>query len=145
MSGRKIDIYNHVMPRAVADRMRELAPGKGDMLKDINFFLESFGQNNREFKERTNDGDITQAILLMNSPFVLRQVKAQPGSYLAKLLDSKVADELAISQLFERFLVRQPTREEMAWAKDLLATGGRRAYEDLQWLLINKVEFVFNY
>src|SRR5215472_5222406 len=28
MSERKIDIYNHVMPRAVADRIRELAPVK---------------------------------------------------------------------------------------------------------------------
>jgi len=35
MSGRKIDIYNHVMPRAVADRIRELAPGKGDMVKRV--------------------------------------------------------------------------------------------------------------
>jgi len=33
MSERKIDIYNHVMPRTVADRIRELAPGKGDMVK----------------------------------------------------------------------------------------------------------------
>jgi hypothetical protein len=33
MSGRKIDIYNHVMPIAVADRIRELAPVKGDMVK----------------------------------------------------------------------------------------------------------------
>jgi uncharacterized protein len=35
MTGRKIDIYNHVMPRPVADRMRELAPGKGDMIKRV--------------------------------------------------------------------------------------------------------------
>jgi len=35
MSERKIDIYNHVMPRAVADRVRELAPGKGDMVKRV--------------------------------------------------------------------------------------------------------------
>jgi hypothetical protein len=35
MSERKIDIYNHVMPRAVADRMRELAPSKGDMVKRV--------------------------------------------------------------------------------------------------------------
>src|SRR5215470_18296196 len=35
MSERKIDIYNHVMPNAVADRMRELAPGKGDMVKRV--------------------------------------------------------------------------------------------------------------
>ncbi len=35
MSQRKIDIYNHVMPRAVAELMRELAPGKGDMIKRV--------------------------------------------------------------------------------------------------------------
>src|SRR4029077_4858312 len=35
MSETKIDIYNHVMPRAVADRIRELAPGKGDMVKRV--------------------------------------------------------------------------------------------------------------
>ena len=35
MSERKIDIYNHVMPRAVADLIRELAPGKGDMVKRV--------------------------------------------------------------------------------------------------------------
>ena len=35
MSERKIDIYNHVMPRAVADRIQELAPGRGDMVKRV--------------------------------------------------------------------------------------------------------------
>ena len=35
MSERKIDIYNHVMPNAVGDRIRELAPGKGDMVKRV--------------------------------------------------------------------------------------------------------------
>src|SRR5262252_2220533 len=35
MSERKIDIYNHVMPRAVADRICELAPGKGDIVKRV--------------------------------------------------------------------------------------------------------------
>jgi predicted TIM-barrel fold metal-dependent hydrolase len=33
MTGRKIDIYNHVMPRAVADRMQELAPAGSGILK----------------------------------------------------------------------------------------------------------------
>jgi predicted TIM-barrel fold metal-dependent hydrolase len=35
MSARKLDIYNHVLPRAVADRMRELAPDKGDIVKRV--------------------------------------------------------------------------------------------------------------
>src|SRR5271163_1166590 len=35
VGGRKTDLYNHVIPRAVANRMRELAPGKGDMVKRV--------------------------------------------------------------------------------------------------------------
>jgi aminocarboxymuconate-semialdehyde decarboxylase len=35
MSVRKLDIYNHVLPRAVTDRMRELAPDKGDIVKRV--------------------------------------------------------------------------------------------------------------
>ena len=35
MSERKIDIYNHVMSRTVADRIRELAPSRGDMVKRV--------------------------------------------------------------------------------------------------------------
>ena len=35
MSARKIDIYNHVMPRAVADLMQELAPSMTGMVKRV--------------------------------------------------------------------------------------------------------------
>jgi predicted TIM-barrel fold metal-dependent hydrolase len=35
MTGRKIDIYNHVLPRELTDRMRELAPEKGDIVKRV--------------------------------------------------------------------------------------------------------------
>lgn len=130
---------------ATETRSPEDFKGKGPMLKDINFFLEAFGQTNREYAERTNDGDITQAVLLMNSPFVLRQVKAELGSFLGKLLDVQLPAADTITRLFERFLQRYPSREELAMAKDLVATRGRQGYEDLQWLLLNKVEFVFNY
>ena len=35
MTSRKLDIYNHVFPKAVADRARELAPKMGDMIKRV--------------------------------------------------------------------------------------------------------------
>jgi hypothetical protein len=35
MSERKIDIYNHVMPQTIADRIRELSPRMGDMVKRV--------------------------------------------------------------------------------------------------------------
>ena len=118
---------------------------KANGLKDIVFFLESFGQNNREFSERKNGGTITQAVLMMNSPWIMRQVQASPGSYLSSLLQTKQTDEDKVRQLFERFLSRKPSAEELATAKDLVATSNRKGYEDLQWLLMNKLEFLFNY
>ncbi len=132
---------------ATETRSPEDYKGNYPGLKDINFFLEAFGQTNREYAERVNEGDITQAVLLMNSPFVMKQVKASPGSFLAQLLDRQPApaEEPAVSELFERFLLRKPTAAEAAMAKDLIQTSGRKGYEDLQWLLINKVEFIFNY
>jgi hypothetical protein len=114
-------------------------------LKDIVFFLESFGQNNREFSERKAGGTITQAVLLMNSPWVMKQVKANPGSFIAQLTESGGSTEDKITSVFQRFIGRGPRPEEMALAKDIVLTGGRKGYEDLQWLIMNKLEFLFNY
>jgi len=118
---------------------------KANGLKDIVFFLESFGQNNREFSERKNGGSITQAVLMMNSPWVLRQIRATPGSYLARVVANPGPDDEKITQLFERFLIRKPKPDELELAKDMIATDGRKGYEDLQWLLMNKLEFLFHY
>lgn len=114
--------------------------------KDLYFFLDSFGQTNREYSERTNDGDVTQAVLLLNSPFVRSQVQSRQGSYLQTLLAAtdKTPEQRAES-LFRRFLLRSPSPDERRMAMQVIARGDARAYEDLQWLLINKVEFLFNY
>jgi hypothetical protein len=130
---------------ATETRSPEDFKGKGALLKDVNFFLESFGQTNREYAERTNEGDITQAILLMNSPFVLRQVKAAPGSYLSRLLREQLSDEDRIARLFERFLVRRPSEQELAAATNLVRSNPTSGWEDVQWLLVNKVEFTHNF
>ncbi len=116
-------------------------------LGDVNFFLEAFGQPNRDYSQRTNDGAITQAVLLMNSPMVKEKIKASPGSFVESLLEARPeigAGELA-RRLFVRFLVRPPDETESAMAAKLLASNRRQGAEDLQWLLVNKLEFVFNY
>ena len=102
------DLYTEVPIRgtdfkakyATETRSPEDFKGKSPLLKDINFFLESFGQTNREYSERTNEGDITQAILLMNSPFVLRQMKAAPGQLTSqRLLQETIPNEEKIVRL----------------------------------------------
>ena len=115
--------------------LRQNFPGA----KDLHFFLDSFGQTNREYSERTNDGDVTQAVLLLNSPFVKGQIKAQPGSFLKTLQDQNATQEQIVDKLFWRFLQRAPAPDEKRMAMQI------KNHEDLQWLLINKVEFLFNY
>ena len=105
----------------------------------------AFGQTNREYSERTNDGDVTQAVLLLNSPFVRGQVRGLPGSFLQTLLAANGTPEQRTESLFRRFLLRSPSADERRMAIQLIASGDARGYEDLQWLLINKVEFLFNY
>jgi hypothetical protein len=115
-------------------------------LKDIHFFAETFGQANRRSTDRSTDSSVTQAVVLLNSPFVRDNVKAEPGSYLGRLLGSeKWSDSQLVDKLFRRFLLRLPTQEEKQVALELLSAKGQRTGgEDLQWGLLNKVEFIFN-
>ena len=115
--------------------------------KDLQFFTESFGQANREFNEPSRDGSIIQAALMMNSPIVKDRAKARRGSYLAgALANAKATDAELVDQLFWRFLTRAPDPEERDQSLTLLTERGREpGAEDLQWLLMNKVEFLFNY
>jgi hypothetical protein len=115
--------------------------------KDIRFFLESFGQANREYNEPSREGSILQAALMMNSGLVKNRAKAAPNSYLARLLaEEGVSDEEFVTRLFWRFLTRPPEAAEKDEALTLLAARGRKdGGEDLQWVLMNKLEFLFNY
>jgi hypothetical protein len=83
---------------------------------------------------------------MMNSSFVKTKADAAPGSYLAGLLaDRDLGDGELISNLFWRYLTRSPEEQEQQQAFALLSEQGRKkGAEDLQWLLMNKVEFIFN-
>jgi len=114
--------------------------------KDLQFFLESFGQANREFNEPSREGSILQAALMMNSSIVKSKVKPEEGSFLAKLLKEELSQEQFAERIFWRFLTRAPDSQEKDQALTLLAERGRRdGGEDLQWILTNKVDFLFNY
>ena len=116
--------------------------------QDMEYFLNSFGQANRESNEPTTDGSITQAVLLMTGPFIKSKIKAEADSHLGKLLRREPAmksEDLA-DELFLRFLSRWPTDDERIKSVQLLAERGPTAGgEDLQWVLMNKLDFVFNY
>ena len=133
-----------VQTRGPGDLRRSATLGP-QLRQDLQFFAEAFGQANREFNEPTTDGSIIQAALMMNSKLVKEKAKAASGSYLAGLLAQGEEDGRIVDSLYWQFLTRGPSAEEMRMSLSLLAERGREAgSEDLQWILMNKLEFLFN-
>ena len=108
-------------------------------------FLRTFGQSNREQFDRQQVGSILQAMMLMNNPFVTRRVEATGTSLVAQLVTSSKSSAEIVDQLYLATLSRPPLPEEKRTAVGWLETDRRQGTEDLQWALLNKLDFVFNY
>lgn len=118
---------------------------QGKAAGPIKFFLQTFGQSNREQFDRQSVGSILQAMLLMNDDFVSRRVKAENGSLVEQLLKSGQTDAEIVEQLYLATLSRFPLAEEKQLSLALLSKDRVQGAEDLHWGLINKLDFLFNY
>jgi hypothetical protein len=112
---------------------------------DAKLLLRTFGQANREQSDRKSEGSILQAITLMNSPFVNKRVKAEGGSRVQQLVNSEQDSAAVVDELYLATLSRPPLAEEKQLAAAWLDENRQQGAEDLQWALLNKLDFVFNY
>ncbi|HJT17559.1 MAG TPA: DUF1553 domain-containing protein, partial [Thermoanaerobaculia bacterium] len=110
-------------------------------------FLDEFGRGNRDDQARSNDTSIAQALSLMNDGQVVvsRVHRSNASSTVAKVLASTSDPGSIVDQLYLATLSRRPTSAERAMAIGFLNGGnlGQRA-EDLQWVLLNSLEFLFD-
>lgn len=133
-----------VQMRGPSDLWRSASLGP-QLRQDLQFFGETFGQANREFNEPSRKGSIIQAALMMNSNLVKEKAKPSKGSYLSTLLSGDTDNTTMVESLFWQFLTRDPDEQELQASLDLIQERGREAGgEDLQWILMNKMEFLFN-
>ena len=108
-------------------------------------FLNEFGRGNRDDVSRTNDSSIAQALSMMNDTIVTTRVRqATPGSTVGKILASTTDPGSIADQIYLATLSRAPSPAERQQAIDFLRAGtlSQRA-EDLQWTLLNSLEFLF--
>jgi hypothetical protein len=110
-------------------------------------FLNSFGRGDRDTLMRRSEGSVLQALTLMNSQFVMSRIhQNNQGSRVAVLLSQGAQPETIIHQLFLNTLSRPPSGQETAlFLSAFQQQGNRAAAEGLQWLLLNKLDFLFNY
>ncbi|HEX4610581.1 MAG TPA: DUF1549 and DUF1553 domain-containing protein [Urbifossiella sp.] len=112
-------------------------------------FLKTFGQPARELAcecERESDGNLAQALQLINGPTVNDKIR-NPNNRLAKLLSAKMTDEAVLTELYVAALSREPSTEEKRLALAHVTRGAdkRKAWEDVLWALINTREFLFRH
>lgn len=111
-------------------------------------FLDSFLRGDRDTEPRRSDGAITQALNLLNDPFVLTRTRAATANgLLAKEVASTTDNTALTNVLFLNALSRYPNSIELSTAlKNVQSASSRTAgFEDLYWSLYNKVDFFFNY
>ena len=108
-------------------------------------FLRTFGQSNREQFDRQPGGSILQAMALMNSPFVNKKVLAENSSRVEQLVKSAQTNAEIVDELYLATLSRYPLAQEKHLAITWLEKDRKQGVEDLQWSLLNKLDFVFNY
>jgi hypothetical protein len=112
-------------------------------------FLKTFGQPARELAcecEREGDSNLAQALQLINGPTVNEKLRA-PTNRLGRLLAKKLSDKDILQELYLATLSRPPAGEEVQAALDHVAKAPdkRKAWEDVQWALLNAKEFLFRH
>jgi hypothetical protein len=114
-----------------------------------NPFLKTFGQPARELNcecEREGDSNLAQALQLINGPAVNDRLR-NPNNRIGKLLAKKLSDRDMLNDLYLTTLSRLPVAEEAKVSLEHVQASAdkRRAWEDVQWALINAKEFLFRH
>jgi len=113
---------------------------------DVKYFMQTFGQSNRSNPPRAMAGSPLQPILLMQSPVVNDRVLAAKDSRVQRLLDTYKTDNVrVVDELFLATLSRPPSGEEKQVALAAIEKNRVEGAQNLQWALINQVEFFFNH
>ena len=112
-------------------------------------FMNTFLRGNRDTVQRSQAGSIQQQLTVMNDAFITNRTKISASPVLRAI--SQIGDNAGlVDQMFLTFLSRFPTAAERQAALDALkssgsATARNNTIEDLAWVLINKLEFLFSY
>jgi hypothetical protein len=116
--------------------------------RQVTNFLNLFIRGDRDVKPRSFEPSIQQSLTLMNDNFVMGKIhQANSGSAVATLLaNSALTNQQIVTQLYLNTLSRNPRQDELDALLPLFTANGRtQAAEGIQWALLNKMDFIFNY
>ena len=88
-------------------------------------------------------GNLLQALFLMNSPAIHNLIAGKGATRLATILSKHSSNEDALRELYLLVHAREPSAQELAICGEYLKDVNNRqdAFEDILWSLINSTEF----
>ena len=112
-------------------------------------FLKTFGQPARELAcecERESDGNLAQALQLINGPTVNEKVRSA-SNRLTSLLSQKKTERETLDEIYLAALARvaDDSEAKIALAHVAKHTDKRKAWEDVLWAVLNTREFLFRH
>ena len=109
-------------------------------------FLDLFLRGNRDSVPRSDATSLTQELNMMNNTFITSRVSRNGTTTVALLLKNNSTPVDLVGEIYLATLSRRPTPEEQASAVKYISRGTlAQKLEDLQFVLLNKVDFIFNY
>jgi hypothetical protein len=122
-------------------------------------FINSFLRGDRDQKLRTDDPSILQALNMMNNNFVMSRIhqgnisnvtypetRQYQSTVRVLLATANLSNDELVTRLYLNTLSRRPTEEELAKVRPYFSTMTKQQVaEALQWVLLNKIDFLFNY
>lgn len=118
-----------------------------DLDGKVRKLLASFGLDDRTLGAKSLSSSTVQASILLNSELVKHKVDAKDKGRIHELLNAEPpkSNPQIVEELFLGTLARFPSPEESQFGVKLLAERHTAGAQDLQWVLLNKPEFVLNY
>jgi hypothetical protein len=111
---------------------------------EYSVFLDAFGRGNRDDIPRSDDGNPVQALTMLNHAVVVFAAHNAPGTTVQATLAATTDPGTIAETLYLATLSRYPTASEREAAIAQLGSGDlSRKTEDLQFALLNKLEFLF--
>jgi hypothetical protein len=129
-------------PASVQMAMQVAVPQPRGELKS---FMSAFGESNRGSPPRPPTPSPLQPIMMMRSPVVNDRVLAAKDSRVQRLLDTYPDNGKVVDELFLATLSRQPLPAERSLAVSALEKSRVDGAQNLQWALLNLVEFLYNF
>jgi hypothetical protein len=112
---------------------------------ELKTFLQAFGQANRGTPARPPQPSPLQPIMLIRSPVVNDRVLAANDSRVQRLLSSYQDNGKVVQELFLGTIAREPLPEEKALAVSAMEKDRVAGAQNVQWALLNLVEFLYNF